>query len=179
MARNMTTARRRARADELAPAWVDAAAPAPRLGSRPRSGTNEAFFPTEPLADDGGGAPVHRGLCRLTALHRGLLGMVLDEVARRAAELEHRHLALAAITEAKRHHRGADPGTDVDRAGRLSLRAGVVARAVETVHVAVAGDHPDRQLVEPRQRDLTAVRVPRQNQGDPIAPQTVGLLGDM
>ena len=51
--------------------------------------------------------------------------MVLDEVARLAAELEDRDLALAAIAEAERHHRGADAGADVDRAlGLVAVRAG-------------------------------------------------------
>ena len=48
---------------------------------------------------------------------------MLDEVARLAAELEHRHLALAAIAEAERHHGGADAGADVDRARRFVIRA--------------------------------------------------------
>src|SRR5579863_10247603 len=77
-------------------------------------GTDQAFFAAQPLADDRGGTLGDRRLGRLAPRHRLLLGVMLDEVARRAAELEHRHLALAAIAETKRDHCGADPGPDVD-----------------------------------------------------------------
>ena len=76
----------------------------------------------------------------LRPLHRLLLRVMLDEVAGLAAELEHRDLALAAIAEAERHHRGADAGADVDRARGLvaGALAGVAARSVEAVDVAMA-----------------------------------------
>ena len=174
MARSMATALSRARADE---AFRIA------LGEIPNPGVaydpNPALFPTEALADDGGRPAGHRGLRRLAARHRLLLAVVLDEVAGRAAELEHRHLALAAVAEAEGDHRRADPRADVDGAGRLVVGAGVLARAVEPVHVAVAGDHADRQLVQPRQRHLPAVRVAREDQRDAVAPQPVRLLGDV
>src|SRR5579871_5999636 len=89
---------------------------ASRIEAAPnRSGAEAALLAAQALADHGGGPLGHRGLRRLAARHRLLLGVVLDEVARRAAELEHRDLTLPAIAEAERHHRGADPGADVDR----------------------------------------------------------------
>src|SRR4029077_9153752 len=98
-----------------------------------------------------------------------------------AAQLEHRDLALAAIAESEGNDRGADAGAHVDRAGRFVILTlvHVPARSVEPVHVTVAGDGPDGELVQPRERDLTGVRVPRQHQRDAVPPQTVRLLGDV
>src|SRR5580692_751721 len=179
MARNMTTAGRRASADE-------------QSGRSPIRGplrtvpppfqdlrSDQAFFAAQTLADDRGGPLGDRRLGGLAPGHRLLLGMVLDEVAGRAAELEHRHLAFAALAEAKRHHRRADPGAHVDRTGRLAIAAGLIARAVEAVDVAVAGDLADRKLVKPRQGHLSAMGVAGENERDAVAPQTVGLLGDV
>ena len=43
----------------------------------------------------------------------------------------------------------------------------------------MAADFADRELVQARQRHLSAVRVTGQHQGDPKAPKTVRLLGDV
>src|SRR6185312_17335744 len=86
------------------------------LGAGPDLGTESALFPAEALSHDGGRAAGHRGLRRLATRHRLLLGVMLDEVAGRAPELEHRHLALAAIAEAKRDDRRADARAHVDGA---------------------------------------------------------------
>ena len=37
----------------------------------------------------------------------------------------------------------------------------------------------DRELVQPRERDLAGVRVARQHQRHAVAPEAVGLLGDV
>ena len=106
---------------------------------------------------------------------------MLDEIAGLATELEHRHLAFTAIADPERHHGGADARADVDRALGLVAVAilRVQARAIEAVNVLVTGDAADRELVQARQRHLAAVRVARQHQRHAVAPQTVGLLGDV
>src|SRR6187551_3604142 len=96
-----------------------------------------AAFAAQPLAQHRRRPLGDRSLRRLAPLQRLLLGVVLDEVARLAAELEHRDLALAPIAEAERHHRGADTGAHVDRAGGFVVPTvlRVAARSVKTVHV--------------------------------------------
>src|SRR5262249_42049750 len=84
-----------------------------------------------------------------------------------------------ALAEAERHHGGADAGPDVD--GPLREPPAVtlaIARPVEAMDVAMAGDAADGQLVEPRQRHLSAVGVPREDQRDPVAPGAGRLLRD-
>ena len=104
-----------------------------------------------------------------------MLGVVLVERARRRAELEDRELALAAIAESERHHRGADPRADVERAGG---GAGA-ARPVEAVHVAMPDHLAEGELVEARDGDLSAVGVAGEDERDAVAPEPVGLFADV
>src|SRR6185437_3726665 len=83
-----------------------------------------------------------------------------------------RDLAAAALAEANRHHRGADARADVNGAVALAF-------AIKTMNVFMAADSADRQLVQASDRDLTGVRVPRQDERNAVAPQAIGLFGDV
>src|SRR6185369_331220 len=116
------------------------------------SAAQQPALATEALLHDRLGPARDRLDGGLAPLHRLLLGVMLDEVAGLAPELEHRHLTLAPLAEPEGDDRGADAGADVDRAFRFPPPAvlGVPARSVEPMNVTMAGDHPDRELVQPR-----------------------------
>jgi hypothetical protein len=75
--------------------------------------------------------------------------------------------------EAQRHDRGADAGAHVDGAvGAVAvLWIARRAAAVEAVDVLVAADLPEGDLVQARERHLTAVGVAGEHERHAVVPQ--------
>ena len=112
---------------------------------------------------------------RHSPLTRRLLLVMLVERAGLRAELEERHLALGAFTQAQRNHRGPYPGAHINRALRVLCPAG----AVEPMNVLVTSELPDRKLVQPSDRDLAGVGVTGKHERDPSLPKRVSFLCDV
>ncbi len=160
-----------------------------RRASRPRPRSRAASrrsSPDSPRRSPSISLPVplrerHRALVllplrRLAPAQRDLLVVVLLVRTDLVAELEDRDLALPSVAHSQRNDRRADARAHVDRATR---RPGSGTRAVETMYVLVPRDPADRQLVNARQRHLPRVRVARENERHPLAPETIRLLRDV
>lgn len=100
--------------------------------------------------------------------------MVLLERADGRAEFEDRHFAPAPGPQPNRHDGSTDACPHVDRPGSLPA-----TRAVEAMHVLVADDAAEDELVKSSERDLARVRVTREHHRYAAIPERVSLLGDV